>query len=523
MKNPINIINLSREEASSTENMGCKNCYLKTFPNSKSLILQGINTTFILTISLILLVCPSSLAQPGSLDTSFDPGTGITGTGANTMSPTVAALAVQSDGKILLGGYEFNHYDGTMVSTLVRIESDGEIDNDFVNAYGTTNTPLAKITSIVIQPDGKILFTGGWYLNRLLPDGSQDTDFVFGNGTLDTVTFEGRDINAVALQPDGKIIIAGAFFKYHDVSTNRYNIVRLNIDGTVDTTFNGLGNGTINSIALQPDGKILIAGTFSYYDGVSRKSIARLNSDGSLDETFDPGSGVEGLSGAPSEVETISLQQDGKIIIAGWFSVFDGVGVNRVARLNENGSLDPTFNVGNGISSGQVYTSIIQPDGKILLGGLFSGYNDFATGGGIARINTDGSPDTTFKAGANEIRALALQSDDKILIGGNFNFYDSISRSKIARLLNDSSMNIAENAFEDNIVIYPNPVTQILFVESNTVMQRIEFFDIQGKKIAEYTLGSFQTEVSMETLKSGMYLMKIHTEGRSTTRKILKE
>lgn len=477
-----------------------------------------------------------SYAQAGDLDTTFNPGEGIKGIGPNSTFPTVAALAVQSDGKILLGGYQFNHYDGTMVSTLVRIESDGKIDNDFVNAYGGTNTPLAKITSIVIQPDGKILFTGGWYLNRLLPDGSQDTDFVFGIGTSDTVSFQGGDINAVALQPDGKIIIAGSFIKYHDVSTNRHRIVRLNVDGTVDTTFKGRGYGTINAIAIQPDGKILIAGTFHRYGpaAISRKCIARINADGTLDESFDPGMGVEGLSGAPSEVETISLQKDGKVIIAGWFSVVNGVRINRVARLNANGSLDTTFNVGNGINSGQVYTSILQPDGKILLGGLFGGYNGFSTGGGMALINTDGSPDTTFKAGASDIKAFALQPDGKILIGGTFLWYNGVSRSRIARIVGQFNGVLSfqsETIGNDyETIIFPNPFNNEINIKWEKEMSNfsINIYDTQNKLVfhksnTEMRQNLMEEKIDLNLLNAGMYFLQITTDNQTVTYKIIKK
>lgn len=476
-----------------------------------------------------------SYAQAGDLDTTFNPGEGIKGTGPSGTNPTVTALAVQSDGKILLGGGGYTHYDGKMVSRLVRIESDGKIDNDFANTI-KKNPQVVGASSIIIQPDGKIILGGGG-LVRILPDGSLDSTFFIGIGTYDTAYPENSgSINAIALQPDGKIIIAGSFMKYDNVSTNRYRIVRINVDGTVDTTFKGRGFGTINAIAIQPDGKILIAGTFHRYGPavISRKCIARINADGTLDESFDPGKGVEGLSGAPSEVETISLQKDGKVIIAGWFSVVNGVRINRVARLNANGSLDTTFNVGNGISSGQVYTSIIQPDGKILLGGLFGSYNGFSTGGGMTLINTDGSPDTTFKAGASDIKAFALQPDGKILIGGTFLRYNGVSRSRIARIVGQFNGVLSFPTLtignDNEIIIYPNPFNNEINIKWEKEMSNfsINIYDTQNKLVfhksnTEMRQNLMEEKIDLNLLNAGMYFLQITTDNQTVTYKIIKK
>ncbi len=152
-------------------------------------------------------------------------------------------------------------------------------------------------------------------------------------------------------------------------------------------------NGAVYTTILQPDGKILIGGQFTTYNGITANRIARLNTDGTLDTTFTVG------TGADSSVNTITLQPDGKILIGGAFTTYNGTTVNHVARLNADGTLDTTFVTGTG-TNGSVFTIALQPDGKILIGGWFTTYNG-TTANYIARLNTDGTLDTTFTTGTS--------------------------------------------------------------------------------------------------------------------------
>ncbi|MFN7141775.1 MAG: delta-60 repeat domain-containing protein, partial [Limisphaerales bacterium] len=147
-------------------------------------------------------------------------------------------------------------------------------------------------------------------------------DFTFNPGTGTDMLAE-----AVAVQPDGKIIIAGAFRNYN--GTPRNFIARLHKNGTLDQTFVANPNDWVRCVAVQPNGKILIGGKFTFVDGVPRNRIARLNADGSLDQTFDPGTGVEEpffywLQDDIPSLFTIALQNDGKILIGGGFRTYNG-------------------------------------------------------------------------------------------------------------------------------------------------------------------------------------------------------
>jgi len=201
-----------------------------------------------------------------------------------------------------------------------------------------------------------------------------------------------------------------------------FSIIVYGQPGTIDLTFNpGSGaNNLVCTASIQSDGKIIIGGTFTFYNGIARNRIARLNTDGSLDTSFNPG------TGADNDVWTTSIQSDGKIIIGGNFTSYNGIAINRIARLNTNGTLDTSFNPGTGAND-YVYTTSIQSDGKLMVGGNFTSYNGIARNR-IARLNTNGTLDTSFSpgTGANDIvYTTSIQSDGKIIIGGYFTSYNT--------------------------------------------------------------------------------------------------
>jgi uncharacterized delta-60 repeat protein len=243
-------------------------------------------------------------------------------------------------------------------------------------------------------------------------------------------------VYSVALQSDGRIIIGGNFISYN--SSSRGRVARINSDGSIDTLFLATGagaNSPVWSAAIQGDGKILIGGEFTTYNGTNRGRIARLNSNGSLDTTF-----LNTGAGANAGVYSLALQSDGKVLIGGYFTTYNGTSRGYIARLNSDGSLDTSFLTTGAGASGTVWSIVQQSDGKILIGGTFTAYNS-AGRGCVARLNSDGSLDTSFLtagAGANgTVFSVALQSDGRILVSGNFTTYNGVSRVHIARLWGD--------------------------------------------------------------------------------------
>ena len=228
-----------------------------------------------------------------------------------------------------------------------------------------------------------------------------------------------------------KILMGGLFTSYNNKPAPR--LARLNANGTLDESFNASGsgaNGPVYGLALDANGKILIVGGFSSYNGVARAGVARLNADGTLDTAFNPGAGANDL------VECVAVQNDGAILIGGSFSTVAGTSRPGIARLTSTGTLDTTFTPGTGANDSVRCLAIQPTDQKILIGGDFTSYN--GTGRvRIARLNTTGSVDTSFNpsGGANaSVLSIAVHSDDRILIGGAFTTYNGQSRNRVARL-----------------------------------------------------------------------------------------
>lgn len=457
----------------------------------------------------------------GLNDSSFNPGSG-----ANN---EINICMIQPDNKIVLGG-NFSNFNNTLKLNIVRVLSTGAIDTDFTVDYPGAS---GSVLCLGVQSDNKILvggiFTDGYgiprnRIARLQQDGASDPTFnpgsgasllvksinihygkilISGNfthyngiqgnhiarinsdGTFDNSFYSGPGANSfiqtVSIQTDQKIIIGGSFVKYDNIPRNF--IARLNVDGTLDSSFNpGTGtDGAVFSSAVQSDGKILIGGSFYSFNGTSRNNIARLNEDGTLDTSFDPGTGFD----AP--VNIIKVQSDGKILIGGNFWSYNGTPKNYLVRLNSDGSIDPTF---AGSTNGEVYAIAVHYNGKILIGGNFSAYNGsvrnnfvcvnddgsidwsfyhsteangivrsiIVDGGGmiilggqfttynnqnrnrIVRLYYNGNLDTGFDPGTganNSIYSLAIQWDGRILIGGDFTSYNNIGRNRVARLFQD--------------------------------------------------------------------------------------
>jgi uncharacterized delta-60 repeat protein len=214
----------------------------------------------------------------------------------------------------------------------------------------------------------------------------------------------------------------------------------MNPDGSLDSTFNTQGTGPqarVGAVALGPDGTILIGGDFTAVNGIARLYCARLLSDGTVDTNFDLS-----LSGPDGTVSAIAVQPDRKVIIGGAFLNVAGAARGAIARLNANGTLDTTFAPSSGCDS-YVWAVAVQSTGRILAGGRFNNVNSQARSK-IARFNPDGTLDPTFDATAgagagasDEIRAIQLQPDGRIVVAGKFTTFSNNARNGMARLLGD--------------------------------------------------------------------------------------
>ena len=361
------------------------------------------------------LILPSLLwAAPGDLDTTFDTdGLVTTSTGDGTESPR--AIALQEDGKIVVAGSVRTTAGAEPDFAVVRYNTDGSLDTAF-DSDGIVTTPIGSASdsgrALVIQSDGKILVGGhirvgsfdDYALVRYNTDGSLDTSFSSDGIVIQSIGSEDDRLDAMALQSDGKILIAG--LSSDGVSTDLV-VVRFNADGTLDTTFDGdglveatlTGEGVV--MAVQGDDKILIAATLS--NGTNFDfALARYTSGGSLDSSFDSDGIVTTAVGSGDDFATaMAVQPDGKILAAGLFSNGTDNDIGLV-RYNADGSLDTSFG-----SNGKTTTSIsanedfpstigLQEDGKILVAGAINtpSTDDLI----LLRYNADGTLDTTFSS-----------------------------------------------------------------------------------------------------------------------------
>ncbi|MDP3471598.1 MAG: delta-60 repeat domain-containing protein [Algoriphagus sp.] len=297
--------------------------------------------------------------------------------------------------------------------------------------------PNGLVLSHSFLRDSKILIAGEFTTFDGIPAGRIariDSEGVF-DPTFNSKSGANGSVFSTIVQDDGKILICGDFTSYNGVVKNK--IARLNDDGSLDVSYNE-GEGPDNSVlsmAILPDEKILIGGSFDFFNGIERKYFARLNSNGSLDNTFYPGTGVN------DKVYNISVQQDGKILIGGDFTSHNGVSVNRIIRLNQDGSLDNSFDIGTGADN-SVKAIAVQSDGKILIAGDFLSFDGNKINR-IARLNNDGSIDASFNSGAganNSIWNIVIESDGKILIHGSFSTYNGSDKNSLAKLNNDGSL-----------------------------------------------------------------------------------
>ena len=357
--------------------------------------------------------------------TNFSYGTGTTGGFDNIVRPVV----VQPDGKILVGGL-FNNYNGVPASKIIRLNPDGSIDSTFVYGAGFSST----VWNIELQNDGKILVTGNFFsyngttangIIRLNTNGSVDTSFVTGTG------FSGGNVRALTIQTDGKILVGGNFTSYN--GTTAIRIIRLNTNGSVDSTFvTGTGFNVLSgdnnipvvySIVVLSDGRILVGGLFTTYNGTAVGRFCRLTSTGAL--TIWPGTLFN------STVLSIAVQSDGKMLVGGNFTSYNANSVttvaNRIIRLNTDGTVDNSFGTGTGFSqSVDVSQIILQPNGKVLIGGGFTTYNGVVENR-IVRLNTNGSIDTSFiptSIGFDDTVWYITLNKGRIFVSGAFTKYN---------------------------------------------------------------------------------------------------
>lgn len=424
--------------------------------------------TFTGTLIVTLIAAAAVLGQgaTGNLDPTFGSG-GLVRTDFSGNIDRANAVAIQPDGKIVVGGSSFSSSKTVEDFIVARYNANGALDKRFGNNGKITVDffrNVDTINALAIQPDGKIVVagfaqlagTGGtprvFALARYTSDGRPDAGF--GNGGTLTTSFGGTfaSASAIMVQPDGKIVVAGTadFNPRVPNSGLDFALARYLANGALDASFGDAGKmvydffgsfDQANAAVLQADGKIIVVGSASY-DSFNRDigfALTRVNADGSTDFSFGSGGKqITDFFDAGAKANAIVLQQDGKFVVAGTASNTATRPVATdfaLARYNSNGSLDQSFGIGGETSvpfadsaTEQANALLIAPDGKIIVAGTafktFATPPDFA----IRRYNSDGSIDknfgvdgamtTDFALGTDNGQAVAIQADGNVVVAG---------------------------------------------------------------------------------------------------------
>jgi uncharacterized delta-60 repeat protein len=496
----------------------------------------------IITIISILLLTATqhyTFAQAGSLDLSF----GTNGKASTALSSSghsySTATAIQSDGKIIAAGYT---YVGNNIDfAIARYHTNGSLDNSF-DSDGKVTTDLGDTVDfcygVAIQSDGKIVVTGGTAnfakvaLVRYNTNGSLDS--TFDNDGISIISFAGLSMQgyAVTIQNDNKILIAAQTFNSVNYD---FSVIRLNTNGSLDATFdndgivytNIVGDDLVYAIALQTDGKIVVAGSSN-----SDYSAVRYNTDGSLDITFDGDGKVRTtVTNADDMATCLTIQSDGRIVLGG--NTTAAGNIHALVRYNTNGSVDSTFD-----ADGIVLTSNIasifglktQSDGKLIAAGSFPGgsHMDFV----VIRYNTNGSLDLSFDTDGvastdfgiskdDFAYATSIQSDGKIVVVG-YGYNTSFINFLVVRY-NPGIVNNISNVSERSFNVFPNPTNALLNIPNQINDFTIKIMNGMGENVYSENCQANKTVLDIQNLPKGIYILLLQSNGQTYATQFVRE
>jgi uncharacterized delta-60 repeat protein len=474
-------------------------------------------------------ICSMSHAQiPGQLDPSF----GVNGYAVTTMcmSNVAHAMALQPDGKILIGG-KCDTGNGDHFA-LARFNADGTVDSDF-GTNGTVTTEIgplqSHIWSLAVQSDGKIVAAGGaWFsgssfaLARYLPNGTLDNSFGDDGVVTDPIVNSGY-ASDVTLQPDGKILVSGTATDTEGPDTSYFAVVRYTTAGSLDNGFGvggkllvGVGSSSSGGdVTIQPDGKIIAAGRAGGF------AVIRCDQNGVLDATF-AGDGIATIDASPDfqsvAAVVLAVAPDGRIVAAGGPDY-------SVVRLLPDGTPDNSFNDDGRLTlqfGNDPYTVAglaVQSDGKPLVVGrvLIDGWPTMR----LARFTTDGELDDGFWAGGivklfpADACDLTMQPDGKILVCGAF----VTGEPGVARYFSGLEVGITELSLAAvDLNLFPDPASDravISYTLAHAQLLKCDLYDPNGQwvralsPIAWEAAGAHQRTLDLTGLAAGSYFVRL--------------
>jgi len=516
---------------------------------------------------LLTLLAPIALAnaQPVALDPAFGTG-GIVHHMIDIYYDKINDVVLQPDGKIVVTGYTIQ-VNANWNLVVVRYNEDGSFDPSFGNS-GVVITDIGPSheegTAITLQPDGRILVSGyTWVVDangttayivaaRYLADGALDPSFGTGGISLQTTGYPSDYAYSITLQPDGRILLGGSS------DGNSYAVLRLNDDGTPDLGFGVDGwavamvvgiNSTGHCVALQPDGRIVLAGDALIYNADSTNAnqdlaAVRFMADGTLDLSFGTQGQVitdmDGTGVRADLIRDVAIQPDGAILLCGLTVASDGAYDVGMVRYLYDGSLDPSFGNGGRVitdfenSSQDPRALMVLADGRILLGGVH--YYDFAA----MRYLPNGTPDNSFDGDGlvhtaidslsyEYGNAIAMYPDGRLVVAGETTYMCYQRKFGLVRYTTDMSTALAEKPIAARASVVPNPVNDMVAVTlSEPLPQGGNWIlsDASGRQVStgRIAAGSGQRFlVAMGVLANGAYTITISGSGRTMHAQVVKE
>jgi uncharacterized delta-60 repeat protein len=459
--------------------------------------------------------------ENGYLNTNFLKGN-------NSFDKEVRVCKQFQDGNVWIGG-KFSYMGNHFSQGIIKLNSMGNVDSSFTPGYGFPSTKYG-VMDILELTNNKILVAGQFTeynetptqnIIQLNTDGSIDNSFNFNN------SIGSYAIQRIIRQPDSKIIAVA--YLYASGPIQDYKVIRLNQDGTIDPTFN-TGTGFVyncttcnalskHSVQLDNNGKIVVAGAIIEYNGEVVKKILRLNADGSRDTNFAYTFGFN------NQVLAIAIQPDNKILAAGLFTEFNNIPVPSIVRLNENGTLDTTFQFPYNSFFSINYSILkfeILPNAKIIIS---HGENpNWLNFNGLLRLNADGSLDSTFtmqsgfEGGINDF---TIMQDQGILVGGYLRAFDQTEFNHLAKLKEIQPTIVSNFSSASNPstnTIFPNPCSDKLFLVDNEIA-KYTIYDMQGRVISK---GMTQKTIDVSELENGIYVIELTARTNKTNTKFIK-
>jgi uncharacterized delta-60 repeat protein len=441
------------------------------------------------------------LNADGTLRDDFNPGRGPGG--------LVNGMGLMEDGRIAIVG-DFISYNDSHRPYLAFLTADGGIHPQFDGGEG----PNARISVMARLVDDRLFLAGDLTTYDGVP--VPRMAFVNAYGALvpaelpTTVIQPGHHFTAAHATPDGGVIVAIA--QNDPLNGITSSLFKLLPNGSIDPNFTPPepNFGSIRAIAIQSDGRILIGGSMTM-SGSGSKGIARLMPSGALDYGFTPGPGIAPANSAV--VYAIEPLSDGRIVIGGWFTYFQGEPVGHIACMDADGMMNngfPSLGVTSGFPGYEPVIHSIEElaDGRIVLSGWFSTYGGVSHAGMVVAM-PDGTPDLSFSIGTGPsytsipyIRQVLVEPSGNCLIHGLFDRIDGMPRHRIARMLDSGGVSIAEQPVGSGIQVWPNPVSDVLHVSEpiNGVL-----VDNGGRRIREL---SMTATVSFNGLMPGTYFIQ---------------